>query len=71
MRVKIGSDYLCDVSSPLYIDDDGTLCFGQAPYSPPAQLEGEPTPAVGCNAAANPAGAINPTGQQTLCCNPT
>jgi hypothetical protein len=73
VQVQVGIDYSCGVVGAL-IGDGAKKCFGafpdNAPYSPPVELVGTPTPATGCTATSTPSGTITPTGAQTLCCAP-
>jgi hypothetical protein len=68
--VEVGSDYTC--GNHHTVGDDTKLCLpGIGEYSPPARLIGAPTAPTGCTADAPFSGDISPTGQTTLCCQPS
>ena len=67
IQVEIGSDYTC--GNFALVGDDMKNCYGQI-YEPPARLVGAPQPVTTCNPSAPATGAIDPTGQHTLCCAP-
>lgn len=66
VAVESGVDYTCG-DLPEEISGGEKLCFEV--YAPPVRLIGTSTPAD-CAAEAPMSGAIEPSGQQTLCCAP-
>lgn len=60
---ELGNDYSCFEAQTL---EQGTQWCGQG-YAPPARLVGTPGPST-CTTSASVTGALEPTGQVTLCC---
>jgi len=66
---RLGSDYLCDVSSPHAAGEGERQCFASSVYYPPADLSGGPSTAT-CTSTASTLGTVELLGGHRVCCAP-